>query len=116
MAASSVTQLEGSLEGRPDGIVEGIVQVASIGQRPGGDLGSHPRTASEGEGMELKVSLNELLPIKEASRSLASAVERLEREEAEQLVITKRSKPSAVIIALDRYEALLRSQSERPAT
>lgn len=65
--------------------------------------------------MELRVGLDELLPIKEASRTLAHAVGRLERHEAEQLVITKRSKPSAVIVGLSRYEDLLRGQSEEPA-
>jgi prevent-host-death family protein len=65
--------------------------------------------------MELRVGLDELLPIKEAQRSLAQAVERLEREEAEQLVITKRSRPSAVIVGLSRYEALLRGQAEESA-
>jgi prevent-host-death family protein len=65
--------------------------------------------------MELRVGLDELLPIKEASRSLAQAVERLEREEADQLVITKRSRPSAVIVGLSRYEDLLRSQNEASA-
>jgi prevent-host-death family protein len=64
--------------------------------------------------MELRVGLDELLPIKEASRSLAQAVERLERKEADQLVITKRSKPSAVILGLSRYEALLRAQDDVP--
>jgi prevent-host-death family protein len=65
--------------------------------------------------MELRVGLDELLPIKEAQRSLAQAVERLEREEALQLVITKRSRPSAVIVGLPRYEALLRGQAEESA-
>ena len=65
---------------------------------------------------ELRVGLDELLPIKEASRSLAQAVERLERDEAEHLVITRRSKPSAVIVGLSRYEDLLRCEDERRAT
>jgi hypothetical protein len=60
---------------------------------------------------ELRVGLHELLPIKEASRSLAQAVERLERHEAEQFVITRRNKPSAVIVALSRYEDLLRREA-----
>jgi prevent-host-death family protein len=59
---------------------------------------------------QLRVGLDELLPIKEASRSLAQAVERLERDEAEHLVITRRSRPSAVILNLSRYEALLRGE------
>ncbi|MGE5282004.1 MAG: type II toxin-antitoxin system prevent-host-death family antitoxin [Chloroflexota bacterium] len=63
--------------------------------------------------MELRVALDELLPIKEASRGLAQAVDRLERKEAEQLVITKRSKPSAVIVGVTRYEALLRSHVDK---
>jgi hypothetical protein len=61
---------------------------------------------------ELRVGLDEILPIKEASRALARAVERLERQEADHLVITRRSKPSAVLVGLGRYEALLRAAGE----
>jgi prevent-host-death family protein len=61
---------------------------------------------------DLRVYLDELLPIKEAARSLSQAVERLENRDAEQLIITRRSKPSAVILGVDRYEALLRSQKD----
>lgn len=64
----------------------------------------------------LRVGLDELLGIKEASRSLAQVVERLEREEAEHMVITRRSKPSAVIVGLERYEALLRENRELGAS
>lgn len=64
---------------------------------------------------ELRVGLDELLPIKEASRSLAQAVERLERDEAEHLIITRRSKPSAVIVGLSRYEDLLKCVDQQEA-
>lgn len=59
---------------------------------------------------QLRVGLNELLPIKEASRSLSQAVERLESHEAEHLVITRRSRPSAVMVGVGRYEDLLRAE------
>jgi prevent-host-death family protein len=61
---------------------------------------------------DFRVGLNEILPIKEASRGLARAVERLERQEADHLLITRRSRPSAVLVGLDRYEALLRAAGE----
>ena len=61
---------------------------------------------------DIRVGLDELLPIKEAARSLSSAVERLENRDAEHLIITRRSKPSAVILGVDRYEALLRAQKD----
>ena len=59
-----------------------------------------------------RVGLDEILPIKEASRGLARAVERLERQEAEHLVITRHSRPSAVLVGLDRYQALMRAAGE----
>jgi prevent-host-death family protein len=103
--------------------VDGIAKVAlgdassdsPRGGRPASALACAAWTLAEGEAMELRVGLDELLPIKEASRTLAHAVDRLERHEAEHLVITKRSKPSAVIVGLSRYEDLLRGQSEERA-
>jgi prevent-host-death family protein len=59
----------------------------------------------------LRVALDEILPVKEASRSLPRALERIESREADHLVITRRSKPAAVLIAVDRYEELLRVAS-----
>lgn len=64
----------------------------------------------------LRVALDEILPAKEASRRLPRALDRLESQQAEHLVITRRNKPSAVLIALDRYEALLRAASVTDAS
>jgi PHD/YefM family antitoxin component YafN of YafNO toxin-antitoxin module len=60
--------------------------------------------------MSLRVRLDELLPIKEAVRSLPAAIARLERGDAEHLVITRRNEPRAVLITIARYEALVASE------
>lgn len=57
--------------------------------------------------MNLRVRLDELLPAKTAARELPKALRRLESGEAEQLVITNRNEPRAVLITLQRYEELL---------
>lgn len=57
--------------------------------------------------MKLRVRLDELLPAKAAARELPRALLRLESGEAEQLVITNRNEPRAVLITLARYEQLL---------
>jgi PHD/YefM family antitoxin component YafN of YafNO toxin-antitoxin module len=57
--------------------------------------------------MKLRVGLDEILPSKTAARELPQALERLESGEAEQLIITRRSVPRAVLITLERYEQLL---------
>jgi hypothetical protein len=57
--------------------------------------------------MKLRVSLDELLPTKTAARMLPQALARLERGDADQLVLTTRNQPRAVLITLDRYEMLL---------
>jgi hypothetical protein len=64
---------------------------------------------------EIRVALDEILPIKEAARTLPRAVDRLERAEAAHFLITRRSKPSAVLVALERYEELLRAEAEAAA-
>ena len=61
---------------------------------------------------DLRVTLDEILPIKEAARALPRVLDRLERDEAEHFVITRRSKPMAVLVGLDRYQALLRAEGE----
>lgn len=61
---------------------------------------------------DLRVTLDEILPIKEAVRALPRVLARLERDEAEHFVITCRSKPMAVLVGLDRYQALLRAEGE----
>jgi PHD/YefM family antitoxin component YafN of YafNO toxin-antitoxin module len=57
--------------------------------------------------MSLRVRLDELLPAKIAARELPSALRRLECGEAQQLVITNRNEPRAVLITVARYEQLL---------
>lgn len=57
--------------------------------------------------MTLRIALNELLPAKTAARELPQALDRLERREVEQLVITRRNEPRAVLVSVERYEELL---------
>ena len=57
--------------------------------------------------MSLRVKLDELLPTKTAARTLPRALARLESGDAEHLVLTTRNQPRAVLITLERYEALL---------
>lgn len=61
---------------------------------------------------ELRVTFSEILPIKEAARALPRALDRLDREEAPHLVITRRNKPRAVLVGLSRYEKLLKAAAE----
>ena len=57
--------------------------------------------------MSLRVRLDELLPAKAAARELPNALRRLESGDADQLVITNRNEPRAVLITVRRYEELL---------
>ncbi len=57
--------------------------------------------------MNIRVRLDELLPTKTAARSLPQAITRLETGDAEQLVLTTRNAPRAVLITIERYEQLL---------
>jgi prevent-host-death family protein len=57
--------------------------------------------------MSLRVRLDELLPAKTAARELPQALRRLESGDAQQLVITNRNEPRAVLITVQRYEELL---------
>jgi PHD/YefM family antitoxin component YafN of YafNO toxin-antitoxin module len=57
--------------------------------------------------MNLRVRLDELLPTKTAARSLPQALARLESGDADQLVLTTRNQPRAVLITVERYERLL---------
>lgn len=57
--------------------------------------------------MRLRVRLDELLPTKSAVRMLPQALARLESGDAEQLILTTRSQPRAVLITVERYEQLL---------
>lgn len=55
----------------------------------------------------LRVRLDEFLPSRAAARELPRALDRLEQEEVEHLVITRRNQPRAVLITVERYERLL---------
>ena len=55
----------------------------------------------------LRVKLDEIIATKEAARTLPSALDRLESGEADQLVITRRNVPRAVLLTVERYEQLL---------
>jgi prevent-host-death family protein len=78
--------------------------------RPGAPLAfsAQPSAAKE-DTMKLRIRLDELLPAKTAARELPRALRRLESGEAEQLVITNRNEPRAVLITVERYEQLLSS-------
>jgi hypothetical protein len=58
--------------------------------------------------MSLRVRLDELLPAKTAARELPQALRRLDAGDAEHFVITNRNEPRAVLITVQRYEALLK--------
>jgi prevent-host-death family protein len=55
----------------------------------------------------LRVRLDEFLSSRAAARELPQALDRLEQEEVEHLVITRRNRPRAVLITVERYEQLL---------
>jgi prevent-host-death family protein len=57
--------------------------------------------------MKLRVGLDEILPSKEAARALPHVIDRLERGDAEHFVITRRNKPRAVLVTIERYQQLL---------
>lgn len=57
--------------------------------------------------MTLRIALDELLPATSAARELPQALDRLDRGEVEQLVITKRNEPRAALVSVDRYRELL---------
>ena len=57
--------------------------------------------------MKLRVALDELLPAKAAARELPQALDRLDRGDVEQFVITRRNEPRAVLVSVERYEQLL---------
>lgn len=59
--------------------------------------------------MKLRVALDELLPAKVAARELPQALDRLDRGDVQQLVITRRNEPRAVLVSVQRYEQLLYS-------
>lgn len=64
----------------------------------------------------LRISFTEILPAKEAVRALPRALDRLDRGEAQHLVITRRNKPRAVLVGVERYERLLAMEQATAAT
>jgi hypothetical protein len=64
-------------------------------------------------GQMLRVRLDELLPARSAARALPHALDRLETGDAEQLVITRRNEPRAVLITVERYQELLAGELMR---
>ncbi|MCY4085395.1 MAG: type II toxin-antitoxin system Phd/YefM family antitoxin [Actinomycetia bacterium] len=56
---------------------------------------------------ELTVRLDQILPAKEAVRALPRVLDRLERGEDDHLVVTRRGRPRAVLVSVERYERLL---------
>jgi PHD/YefM family antitoxin component YafN of YafNO toxin-antitoxin module len=62
--------------------------------------------------MEFRVRLDEIVPTKQAARSLPKELGRLERGEVEQLVLTTRNTPRAVVLSVERFDRLVRSERE----
>lgn len=62
--------------------------------------------------MTLTIKLDELVSAKEAARSLPKVLARLEDPEVKQLVLTSRNRPKAVLVNLERYEALIAASME----
>jgi hypothetical protein len=62
---------------------------------------------TEEDVVNIRVRLDELLPTKTAARSLPHAINRLETGDADQLILTTRNAPRAVLITIERYEQLL---------
>jgi prevent-host-death family protein len=61
----------------------------------------------------LRIRLDEILPARAAARELPQALDRLERGQADQLVITRRNEPRAVLITVEKYERLLALDGQR---
>jgi PHD/YefM family antitoxin component YafN of YafNO toxin-antitoxin module len=60
--------------------------------------------------MEFRVRLDEIVPTKQAARALPKELERLERGEVDQLVLTTRNTPRAVLLTVERFDELIRSE------
>ena len=57
--------------------------------------------------MNFSVRLDELVPTKTAARELPRQLSRLEEAEVDQLVLTTRNTPRAVVLTIGRYDELL---------
>lgn len=60
--------------------------------------------------MEFRVRMDELLPTKQAARALPQELSRLERGEVDQLVLTTRNTPRAVMLTPERFDELVRCE------
>lgn len=60
----------------------------------------------------LKVSLDELLPVKTATRALSLYIDDVESGKHPHYVITRRGKPRAALIGMKRYEELLEAERQ----
>jgi PHD/YefM family antitoxin component YafN of YafNO toxin-antitoxin module len=59
----------------------------------------------------LRVALDELVGVKDVARTLPRLLDRLESGDVPHLVITRRNEPRAVLLTLERYEALLEAEA-----
>lgn len=60
--------------------------------------------------MRFRVRLDEIVPTKQAARALPKELDRLERGEVDQLVLTTRNAPRAVIVSVDRFDQLIQQE------
>jgi hypothetical protein len=60
--------------------------------------------------MDFRVRLDEIVPTKQAARSLPKELGRLERGEVDQLVLTTRNTPRAVLVTVERFDELMRGK------
>lgn len=65
--------------------------------------------------MKLRVSFDEILPIREAVRALPKALDQLAAGDAGHFVITRRNEPRAVLLGVERYEQLLQAEARLAA-
>jgi hypothetical protein len=65
---------------------------------------------------EISIRIDELLPAREASRSLGKAIERLMAGDADKYVIVNRNQVQAVLLTVDRYAELTSAVSHAAAT
>jgi prevent-host-death family protein len=63
--------------------------------------------------MDLRVRLDEIVPVKTAARELPQVLDRLSADDVEHLVITRRNEPRAVLLSVERYTALLSASAPR---
>lgn len=61
--------------------------------------------------MNFRVRLDEIVPAKQVARALPQQLDRLESGEVDQLVLTTRNNPRAVVVTVERFDELVRNQS-----